>query len=84
MDTSNVKYINGNCVLIPKSAVVDIGILDESLIILGDIDYGLRAIERVLNFIFQVKLLEYVRMTIYPGMRKKSVRIKHFNSPKDC
>lgn len=81
----NVKYINGNCVLIPKSAVVDIGILDEKFShSLGDIDYGLRAIEKGFKLYISSKIIGVCENDNLPWYEGKSLleRIKHFNSPK--
>lgn len=42
-----VKFMNGNCVLIPKIAINEIGYLDNKFShSLGDIDYGLRAVQK--------------------------------------
>lgn len=80
-----VKYINGNCVLIPKSAVEIIGVLDEKYShSLGDLDYGLRAIESGFSLYSSSKIIgicENNNTTWYRNKRIKQ-RWKILNSPK--
>lgn len=80
-----IKYLNGNFVLIPKIVFSLVGFLNKNYThSLGDIDYGLRAINeniclynssRVLGFCDDDNFIWYNQSSLY-------LRLKNFNSPK--
>lgn len=69
-----VKYMNGNVVLVPKSVVHQIGILDPTFHHdLGDVDYGLTAIE------YGIKVVA-TRTAIAKGMKNDYCRVRKWDS----
>lgn len=81
-----VTYMNGNVVLIPKSVVDKIGIMDPKLHHdLGDVDYGLTAIEHGINVFTTSKPIAAGYENDFCRVRKWGVslkqRLKKLNSP---
>ena len=80
-----VKFMNGNCVLIPKNVMNNVGILDKKFKhSLGDIDYGLRAIEVGINIYISSKIIGNCEKDNKPWYKHQSLsqRLKNLNSPK--
>ena len=80
-----VKFINGNCVLIPKIVFENIGLLDDKFShSLGDIDYGLRAIEEGITLYISSKIIGDCEKDNKPWFKDKRFkqRIINLNSPK--
>ena len=81
-----VMYMNGNVVLIPQNVVNTIGIIDPRLHHdLGDVDYGLTAIEHGINVYTTRKPIAAGYRNEYCRVRKWGVslkqRLKKLNSP---
>lgn len=70
----NIKYMNGNVVLVPRIVVNKIGILDPTFHHdLGDVDYGLNALEH------GIKILS-TRIPIAAGYSNNFCRVRKWNS----
>ncbi len=80
-----VKFMNGNCVLIPKNVMNNVGMLDKKFNhSLGDIDYGLRAIEVGISVYISSKIIGNCEKDNKPWYEDQSLsqRLKNLNSPK--
>ena len=80
-----VKYINGNFVLISKKVFEKVGYLNNKYShSLGDIDYGLRAIENRIEVYCTSKIIGECMSNPYIWYQEKKLidRIKALNSPK--
>ena len=80
-----VRIMNGNCVLIPKSSFKKLGFLDKKFShSLGDIDYGLRAIKNSIPIYCTSELIGLCKKNNYVWYGSKSFyeRFKNLKSPK--
>lgn len=85
-ETQNIKYMNGNVVLIPRTAVRKIGIIDPVYHHdLGDVDYGLTAQEHGIKVITTKRIIAFGHPNHYCRVRKWGVslieRFAHLNHP---
>ena len=82
----NITYMNGNVVLVPREVVNKIGIIDPFLHHdLGDVDYGLTAIEHGIHVVTTTKIVALGYPNNYCRVRKWGTtlknRFKKLNSP---
>lgn len=80
-----VKIINGNCVLVSKNIFKKLGYLNKKFThSLGDIDYGLRAIENRIGVYSTSKIIGECMANPYIWYDEKNIidRIRALNSPK--
>ncbi len=80
-----VKYINGNFVLIPRNVFISIGFLDSTFThSLGDIDYGLRALNSEIDVYCTSKVIGFCQNNSFEWYDYNSLflRLKNFNKPK--
>lgn len=81
-----ITYMNGNVVLVPKEVVKKIGIIDSVFHHdLGDVDYGLTAIEHGIKVVTSARIIALGYPNNYCRVRKWGTtlckRIKKLNSP---
>ena len=80
-----VKYINGNFVLIPRDVFISLGFLDNVFThSLGDIDYGLRALNSKIGVYCTSKVVGFCEDNSFEWYDYNSLflRLKNFNRPK--
>lgn len=82
----NITYMNGNVVLVPRSIVKKIGIIDPILHHdLGDVDYGLTALEHGIKVVTTTRIVAIGYPNNYCRVRKWGVglvkRFKCLNRP---
>ena len=80
-----IKFMNGNCVLIPYSVYQKVGNLNKRYShSLGDIDYALRAIKKGVNVLLASKIIGECKpnKTEWYSNRNLAERIKQLNNPK--
>lgn len=73
----NIKFMNGNVVLVPRSVVKRIGIIDPVLHHdLGDVDYGLNAIEHGIRVVTTTRIIALGYPNDFCRVRKWGVSLK--------
>ena len=84
-EPQEIKYMNGNCVLIPYKAINDIGLLSKKFShSLGDIEYGLRARKSNYKLFLSSKIIGNCENNNKPWYKIKPFkeRYKQMKSPK--